>query len=82
MYGDYSGDTDEKCWHRDHYDTKTDAKRAAKQMGISGCHSQKCNGKRVYMPGDSHQQYMDAKGGSLFSGGSNGAGIDPETFGL
>jgi len=64
--------------HSDHYDTKTDAKQAARQMGISGCHSMQCNGNKVYMPGSSHSQYMDKMDG----GRGNGTGIDPSTFGL
>lgn len=53
------GGTDEKCMHRDHYDTKEAAKRAAKGMGLSGCHSMSCDGKKVYMPGSKHSEYMD-----------------------
>lgn len=78
MYGDSGG---EKCMHSDHYDSREGAKKAAKQMGISGCHKQSCNGKTVYMPGSSHSQYMDAQESGMLGGG-NESGIDPSTFGL
>lgn len=57
MYGPSSGG--DKCMHSDHYDTKQGAKAAAKRMGVSGCHSMSCNGKKVYMPGSKHSEYMD-----------------------
>lgn len=57
MYG--SSNHGEKCGHRDHFDTKKEAKMAAKQMGLSGCHTMSCGGDTVYMPGESHKDYMD-----------------------
>jgi hypothetical protein len=86
MYGDdySSSHGGEKCMHSDHYDSKEAAKRAARMQGMSGCHSMMCNGEKVYMPGDSHSQYMDGQernGGGLMGGG-NGAGINPGDFGL
>jgi len=64
MYGmgDRGG---EKCSHHDHYDTKKEAKAAAKRMGMSGAHKMSCKGKTVYMPGSSHGSYMDANEGGI-----------------
>lgn len=67
------GRNNEKCSHRDHYDTKQDAKRAAQQMGMDGCHSMSCNGKTVYMPGKNHSEYMDYNEGGM--GGVMGGDI-------
>jgi len=79
----YGSDDDAPCSHSDHYGTKEAAKRAANRMGISGCHSMRCRGERVYMPGSSHEKYMDATetGMQLFSGGAQDM-FDPEDFGL
>jgi len=65
MYGSNNGGG--KCMHSDHYDTKTDAKQAARRMGMSGCHKMSCNGKTVYMPGSSHANYMDAQESTGFN---------------
>jgi len=54
-----NGNKDESCHHNDHYDTKKGAKQAASRLGLSGCHSMQCRGDTVYMPGDSHADYMD-----------------------
>jgi hypothetical protein len=62
MYGSSHGGS--KCHHSDHYDTKKAAKQAARRMGMDGCHSMTCNGNKVYMPGDSHSDYMDYNEGS------------------
>jgi hypothetical protein len=72
MYGH-----DEKCHHHDHYDTKKEAKEAARRMGLSGCHKMQCDGKTVYMPGDSHAEYMDYNDGM----GGNPP-VDSSVFGL
>jgi hypothetical protein len=65
--------------HSDHYDTKTAAKRAAKRMGLDGCHRMSCNGDTVYMPGESHADYMDFKEGGMMGGGSP---VDEDAFGF
>jgi len=70
-----------KCHHKDHYDSREGAKMAARKMGCSGCHKMTCNGKTVYMPGETHAQYMDCKDGGMM-GGDNSAGINPSDFGL
>jgi len=77
MYGGYGSDSGGKCNHKDHYDSKEAAKQAARRMGKSGCHKMTCKGKTVYMPGESHGDYMDSK-----DSGGNGSGIDPGAFGL
>lgn len=80
MYGGYGGsDNGGKCHHSDHYDSKEAAKQAARRMGKSGCHKMTCNGKTVYMIGESHSDYMDSKDGGS---GGNGSGINPGAFGL
>lgn len=73
----YDYKDDEKCHHRDHYDTAKEAKRAAGQMGLQGCHSTDCNGKTVYMPGETHADYMDYQEGM---GGDSP--VDPGVFGF
>lgn len=76
MYGNYSDKPGGSCHHSDHYDSKQSAKQAAKRMGISGCHSMQCGGKKVYMPGRSHEKYMDAMDSpSFMPGGSSGSDI-------
>jgi len=59
MYGYGDSRSDEKCSHRNHYDTKAEAKQAAKRMGLEGAHRMSCGGTTVYMPGGSHAEYMD-----------------------
>lgn len=60
------GGTDEKCMHNDHFDSRSEAKQAARMMGLSGAHKMSCHGKTVYMPGSSHGEYMDATQGGNF----------------
>jgi len=84
MYGyssNHNSDDGGKCNHRDHYDSKEAAKQAARRMGKTGCHKMTCKGKTVYMPGESHGDYMDSRDGGT-SGGTTSAGIDPSDFGL
>jgi len=62
MYGNsYSSNHGEKCNHYDHYDTKKEAMEAARMKGMDGAHKMKCNGKTVWMCGESHADYMDSK---------------------
>jgi len=70
----------DKCMHSDHYDSKEGAEMAAKRMGMSGHHKMSCNGKKVYMPGSSHSQYMDYKEGGMMGGMGDGDGFDLPGF--
>lgn len=67
MQGDYSS-----CGHRNHYGSKSAAKRAAKSMGLSGCHTMRCQGKSVYMPGESHDDYMNRNSGTVLDKDGDG----------
>tara|TARA_R100001463_G_scaffold80099_4_gene134532 strand:- start:1219 stop:3591 length:2373 start_codon:yes stop_codon:yes gene_type:complete len=52
-----------KMIRRDVFDNPAEAMNRAKEMGLSGIHSHEEDGKTVFMPGKTHEEYMSKNSG-------------------
>ena len=52
-----------KMIRRDVFDNPAEAMNRAKEMGLSGIHSHEEDGKKVFMPGKTHEEYMSKNSG-------------------
>ncbi len=57
------GTVEAKMIRKDVFDNPTEAMSRAKEMGLDGIHSHEEDGKKVFMPGKTHEEYMSKNKG-------------------
>ena len=76
---DCCGETVEaKMIRKDVFDNPAEAMSRAKEMGLDGIHSHEEDGKKVFMPGKTHEEYMSKNKGKDIPKKVEGYGHDDE----
>ena len=77
--GGCGGETVEaKMIRKDVFDNPAEAMNRAKEMGLDGIHSHEEDGKKVFMPGKTHEEYMSKNKGEDIPKKVEGYGDDEE----
>ena len=77
--GGCGGETVEaKMIRKDVFDNPAEAMSRAKEMGLDGIHSHEEDGKKVFMPGKTHEEYMSKNKGKDIPKKVEGYGDDEE----
>ena len=57
---DYKASYNEEFKNADIYSTEEEAKERAEELGLTGVHTHTEDGETVYMPGETHEEYVEA----------------------